>query len=240
MWPQTGRRIEEWPRSSDAVPVTPAPPVTGAGGPEVIVRVLKKDPYSWKWTHNKRLDGRFHQCTCEAAAVDPVVEVVVGEMCDVLHGPNLISALVTEVITLQRLTECGAKIAQKEKSDQEVKNHPGGVWQQWECIAMSLVINWNIVLEFSLTPPAPVFPWRNASWLSCNKVYCPGWGPPHVWWNRCPDHFSSNVATRKVFNAHKWTSSDSRPVKSSCSNTCEILLLLSFYTHLLINDAWTK
>mgnify|MGYP007015688832 CR=1 FL=1 len=107
--------------------VTPAPPVTGAGGPEVIVRVFKKNPYSCKCTRHKCFDCRFLYYTCEAAAVDPVVEVVVGEMCDVLHGPDLISALVTEVITLQRLTECGAKIAQKEKSDQEAKHHHGGV-----------------------------------------------------------------------------------------------------------------
>ena len=108
--------------------VTPAPPVTGAGGPEIIVRVFKKNPYSCKCTDHKRLDVvKFLPHTCEAAAVDPVVEVVVGEVCDVLHGPDLISALVTEVITLQRLSEAGAKIAQKEKIDQEAKHHLGGV-----------------------------------------------------------------------------------------------------------------
>ena len=45
-------------------------------------------------------------------------------MCDVLHGPDFVSSLVTEVITLQRLSQAGAKIAQKEKSDQEAKHHP--------------------------------------------------------------------------------------------------------------------
>ena len=44
--PQTGRGVEEGPRGVDAVTLAPAPPVAGAGGPEVVVGVFKKDPYS--------------------------------------------------------------------------------------------------------------------------------------------------------------------------------------------------
>ena len=46
--------------------------------------------------------------TCEAAAFDPVVEVVVGEVRDVLKGPDLVSTLTILLITLQRLPEGGA------------------------------------------------------------------------------------------------------------------------------------
>ena len=47
--------------------------------------------------------------TSEAAAFDPVVEVVEGEVRDVLHGSDLISALTSLLITLQRLPDCGAE-----------------------------------------------------------------------------------------------------------------------------------
>ena len=47
----------------------------------------------------------FYHSTCEAAAFDPVVEVVVGELKDVLHSPHFVSPLASVLITLQGLPE---------------------------------------------------------------------------------------------------------------------------------------
>ena len=51
--------------------------------------------------------------TSKAAAFDPVVEVVEGEVRDVLHGSDLVTALTSLLITLQRLPDCRARRDEK-------------------------------------------------------------------------------------------------------------------------------
>ena len=57
---------------------------------------------------------QFYHSTCEAAASDSVVEVVVGELRDVLYSPHFVSALTSALITLQGLPEsCRARRDEK-------------------------------------------------------------------------------------------------------------------------------
>ena len=55
-------------------------------------------------------------CTCKAAAIDPVVKVVVGKVGYVLLGSDLVSAVVDEVKTLQRLPKCRDRRTQKQEN----------------------------------------------------------------------------------------------------------------------------